>query len=106
MKRLVLSLLACSLLLTGCFETTVEININQDGTGTISTTSDMSSISGMLKQMGDNEQITSLKNARTDTLVSLASQADSIAGLTDREKELLKTGSMRMVMDLSGERMF
>ena len=53
MKKMLFSLLTvCSLFLVGCLETTQEVTINEDGSGTASYTTDMSAMISMLKQMG------------------------------------------------------
>ena len=52
MKKILVSLLAGSaILLTSCFETTQEITLNADGSGTYVNTSDMSKILTIAKNM-------------------------------------------------------
>lgn len=99
MKRTILSLIAGTILLTGCLETTQEITLKEDGSGTLSTTSDMSAVLGLAKQMGGGEMEKAAEQV-IDTTVLLGSQADSIADLTNEEKELLKKGSMNMKFNL------
>lgn len=52
MKKLLLSLFAFTFLLVGCLETTQEITINEDGSGTVVNTNDFSALIGLAKQMG------------------------------------------------------
>jgi len=56
MKKIVFSLItSVTLLLTSCLETTQEITLNEDGSGTISNTNDMSALIGIAKQMGEGK---------------------------------------------------
>ena len=89
--------------LSGCFETTQEINLNEDGSGTLSTTNDMSSIIGLMKQM-DSKEASKIGEATIDTTIALSTQADSIENLTPGEKELLKKGTMHVNMNLKDEK--
>lgn len=92
-------------MLTGCLETTEEVTINADGTGTLASTNDMSALLGLLKNMGgDNEAMDKLAGQKMDSTISMASVVDSIPGLSDSEKSLLKTGSMQIRMDAAEEK--
>ena len=104
MKKIVLPiLLAGTLMLAGCFETTQEISLNKDGSGTLTNTSDMSSLVGLVKQMSqkDTEKI---GDEVMDTTMALSSQADSIKGLTTAEKEMMKKGTMQVHMNLKEDK--
>ena len=104
MKKLVASFFVCStLLLAGCFETTQEINLNEDGSGTLSNTNDMSALAGLAKQMGEKEA-EKMSNEVIDTTMALSSQLDSIKGLTSEEKELMKKGTMHVNMNLKDDK--
>src|SRR5258705_8948767 len=104
MKRIFLLLIFFgTLLLTGCFETTEEINLNEDGSGTLSTTNDMSAIIGIVKQMGSKET-DKMGDQVIDTTIALSTQVDSIKNLTPGEKELLKKGTMHVNMNLKDEK--
>jgi hypothetical protein len=104
MKRIFLLLIFCgTLLLAGCFETTQEINLNEDGSGTLSTTNDMSAIIGLVKQMGSKEA-DKVGDQVIDTTIALSTQIDSIKNLTSEEKELLKKGTMHVNMNLKDEK--
>jgi hypothetical protein len=104
MKRIFLLLIFCgTLLLAGCFETTQEINLNEDGSGTLSTTNDMSAIIGLVKQMGSKEA-DKVGDQVIDTTIALSTQIDSIKNLTPEEKELLKKGTMHVNMNLKDEK--
>ena len=104
MKKLVYSLLAASLLLTGCLETTQEVTINNDGSGQFSTSSDMSNMLTMAKQMGGGDQMKEVENMVKDTTMSLAQGADSIPNLTPEEKEIVRTGNLHVNMNFPESR--
>ena len=103
MKKILVSLLAGSaILLTSCFETSQEITLNADGSGTYVNTNDMSKILTIAKNMGaaSNDKIP----AAVDTSFSFASAADSIPDLSAEDKELLKKGSVHLNMSLEDEK--
>lgn len=101
MKKILLSLFAgVSLLLTGCLETTQEVTLNEDGTGTLKNSSDMSSVLSLAQNMGGAGQLEKMGFSKLDTLISLADKVDSIPGLTEEEKSLLRTGKLNMKLDL------
>lgn len=103
MKKMLFSLLtACSLFLVSCLETTQEISINEDGSGTASYTTDMSALIGMLKQMGSGEDLKEM-NQVLDSTISMNSIADSIPDLSDAERSLMKKGEMKINMDMKSE---
>lgn len=103
MKKVLLLISAASLMLTGCLETTQEITLNEDGSGTMSTTSDMGAILGLAKQMGGGAEMDKAGEKAIDTTILLAAQAEDIPDLTAEEKDLLKKGSMNMKVDVKNE---
>jgi hypothetical protein len=103
MKKILLPLFAIALLITGCLENTQEVTINADGSGTLSSTSDMSSLIGLAKQMGGAE-MENMPDEKVDTTISMSEGADSIPGLTEAEKELVRTGTLKVNMDMAGEK--
>jgi hypothetical protein len=103
MKKLIYFLLTGFMFfLAGCFETTQEITINKDGSGLFSNTTDLSNMVGLLKQMGGDE-VGKLKN--TDTTISLAGVADSIAGLSPQQKKIIDQGSMKLSLNMNDEKL-
>ncbi len=89
MKKTVLSLFVSStLFLTGCLETTQEITLNEDGSGTISNTNDMSALIGMAKQMGGADMEGA--NQVVDSTISMNAGADSIPNLQPKKRRWLK----------------
>lgn len=104
MKKTLFSLLtACSLFLAGCLETTQEISINEDGSGTASYTTDMSALLAMIKQMGNGEEMKGADQV-VDSTISLKEITDSIPNLTDAEKGLMGKSEMRIQMDMTKEK--
>lgn len=101
-KILFIILSAGTLLLAGCFETTEEITINEDGTGTFVNTNDMSSVLSIAKNMGaagsDKMPVKVM-----DSSFSMVSAADKMEGLSEADKELLKKGTMHIKMNLDEE---
>jgi len=103
MKKLSVLSLFATLFLVGCLETTQEISLNNDGSGTLNTTNDMSAIIGLVKQMGSKET-DKIGDQAIDTTIALSTQADSIGNLTPEEKNLLKKGTMHVNLNLKDEK--
>ena len=105
MKKIIVSvLIASSLLLAGCFESTQEITLNEDGSGTVSNTTDMSAIIAMVKQMGGGKDLGKLSEQSIDSSFSLAPGADSIPNLTPQEKELIRKGTASISVSMKEEK--
>jgi len=103
MKRFIsFFILMCCIVLLGCFETTQEVTINKDGSGTYTNTTDLSNMIGLLKQMGGDE---ASKLQNTDTTISLAGVADSIAGLTAEQRRIVNKGVMKLTMNGQNEKL-
>ncbi|MCG2616653.1 hypothetical protein LZZ85_20305 [Terrimonas sp. NA20] len=86
--------------LTSC-QTTREISINDNGGGTMVTTMDMSQLLGIAKMSGEADK---MGDQKLDTTISFANMADSIPDATPADKELLKKGSMAMVMNMEEDK--
>ena len=91
------------LFLTSC-ETTREITINNDGTGKVVTTTDMSALIGMAKMSGQGQDLEELNDKAMDTVIALSSIADSLTDLTTEERELIKKGTLNFVMNMADEK--
>lgn len=103
MKKAAASLLAfCTLLLTSCLETTQEITIKEDGSGLLVNTTDMSAVISMAKQMGGAEDMAN--QPAMDSTIYMDKKADSMQGLSDLEKELLRHSNMRINMNMLDEK--
>jgi hypothetical protein len=104
MKNLLtLLLIGGVLFLTSC-ETTREITINNDGTGKVVTTTDMSSLLGMAKMSGQGKELEELDDKAMDTVIALSSIADSLPDLTTEERALIKQGTLNFVMNMADEK--
>jgi hypothetical protein len=104
MKKLLFSFFAsCAILLTSCLDTTQEITLNDDGSGTYVNTNDMGKILTIAKNMGGTST-DKLPQQAIDTSFSFASTADSIRGISAEEKEMLKKGSIHIMMNVEDEK--
>ncbi len=104
MKKILFSLFAAgTLLLTGCLETTQEITLNEDGTGTYVYTNDMGKVLGILKNMGV-PGMENLPAKSKDTTVALGTDEAAMSALSAEDKELVKKGSLRVNMDMAEEK--
>jgi len=105
MKKFIgLVLVSTSLFLAGCFESTQEITLNEDGSGTISNTNDLSALIGLAKQMGGAAEIDKAPQQVIDSTVSMDKGADSIPNLTPGEREMARKGTLRIKMNLKEEK--
>ena len=105
MRKFILSILTvCTLFLTGCLETTQEITLNEDGSGTISNTSDMSAMIGLAKQMGGAAEMEKAPQQSIDSTVSMKEGADSIPNLTAEERDMARNGILNIKMNLKDEK--
>lgn len=104
MKKILLSLFAGTLLLTGCLENTQEITIQEDGSGMVVSTNDMSSLIAMAKQMGGGEQMKDAEKVVKDTTISMEQGADSIPNLTPEEREILRKGTLTVNINMSDDK--
>ena len=97
MRKILLPVLIfCSCFLVSCLETTQEVTINADGSGTITNTTDMSPAMGMLKTMGSGAEAEELAKLNIDSSFNMKQGADSIAGLTEEEKKMMIAGTFNI----------
>lgn len=90
--------------LTGCFDTTEETTINEDGSGNLITTLDMGNLIKLAKMAG-GDKTEDLDKVSIDTVINMSGLQDSIKNLTDTEKKVLVNATMRTVMNPAGEEM-
>lgn len=90
-------------LLAGCLETTQDVTIKTDGSGTFSSTNDMSAILALAKSMGGAEA-EKMNELKVDTVINLGSLVDSIPSLTADEKLMMKNGQIKMQVDFAEEK--
>ncbi len=104
MKNLLLALVASTLLLASC-ESAKEISLNQDGSGVLISTNDMSGILGIAKmQGGEGEQLKKLEEQTIDTVFSLNNIIDSLVDFTEEEKKLVSKGFFGVNFNLAEEK--
>ncbi len=104
MKKVIITFLSATvILLTSCLETVQEITLKADGTGTISTTSDMGVILGMAKNMGGGDQMEKMGGKKVDTTIAIIGMIDTAQNVTTDEKALMKDGTMTLKMSLADE---
>ena len=105
MKKIILSFcLIISLVISGCFDTTEETTINEDGSGVVLTNIDMSALIKLAKMAGGDEA-KDIEKISIDTLVKMSAYKDSIKNLTNDEKKVLENATMRTIMKPSDEKM-
>jgi hypothetical protein len=105
MKKVLVSLFAGSaILLTSCLETTQEITLSDDGSGTYVNTNNMGKILTIAKNMGAASS-DKMPLQAIDTSISFALSADSIPGLSSEDKELLKKGTLHITMNMEDEKL-
>jgi len=105
MRKLLFTILAgCAFFLTGCLETIQEVTIKDDGSGTVTTTTDMSTTLSMLKQMS-GEEFKKEMPGKLDSSYSLADNIDEMTALSENEKMLMKKGTMSITLDPDNEKL-
>jgi hypothetical protein len=102
-KFVLLLLLSASLFMVGC-ETTKEISINNDSSGTYVATTDMSSLMGLAKMSGKNEDMDKVKDQKMDTVIMMDKLADSIPNLSAEEKAIVRKGKLFVNMNMPEEK--
>lgn len=104
MKRLFgLLLIGSALVMTGC-ETTREISLNEDGSGTMITTTDMSGLIALAKMSGQGKEMEKEDKA-IDTTINLDKMIDSIPDLSTDEKTLAKKGKLGLNLNMGEEKL-
>jgi hypothetical protein len=98
--------LAILFISVGCFDTVDELTIAENGSGTYVNTIDMGKMLGLAKTMGgDNEEMKDLEKLKKDTIVNLKDIKDSLKNLNDAEKKIAATGTLRIQIDASEEKL-
>ncbi len=104
MKKILFSLLAATaFFLIGCLETTQEISLNDDGSGILSNTNDMSALMGIFRQMGNEAEMKGADQV-IDSTISMKEGADSIPNLTAEEREMARKGTLHINMDMKNDK--
>src|SRR5205085_8431230 len=104
MRKFSYLILTCfTVFLAGCFDATQELTLNEDGSGVLSNTNDMSNVFSMMGQMGGGSQMDKLKDM--DSTILFSTLVDSIAGLTPEEKQLISKGTMKILINQKDEKL-
>lgn len=104
MKKLLgLLLIGSALAMTSC-ETTREISFNEDGSGTMVTTTDMSGLLAIAKMSGQGKEMEGDDKA-IDTTINLDNVVDSIPDLSPEEKALAKKGKLGLNLNMAEEKL-
>lgn len=90
---------------SGCFDVVDETSINENGSGTLVTSSDMSRMISLLKNMGSSSQeMKDIDKVKKDTVIYMKDLMDSLTGLTDVQKKLIEKGTMHILMNFEEEK--
>ena len=85
---------------SGCFDTVDEFTIAENGSGTFVNSLDMGKVLGLAKTMGGgNDEMKEFEKMKVDTLVNLKDIRDSLKKLSDAEKKIAATGTLRIQID-------
>jgi len=104
MKKLLgLLLIGSAFVMTSC-ETTREISFNDDGSGTMVTTTDMSGLLAIAKMSGQGKEMEGDDKA-IDTTINLDKMIDSIPDLSPEEKTLAKKGTLGLNLNMAEEKL-
>jgi hypothetical protein len=101
MKIRLLLITLFSFCIAACYEVNEEIVINENGTGTFATKTDMSSLLDMMGSfMGDEELAKGGLDRAVDTTIMMGDVLDSAKDVTAEQRKLLENGKMHLVMNL------
>ena len=92
--------------LSGCFDTVDELTFAENGSGTYVNTLDMGKMLGLAKTMGSgNDEMKELDKLKMDTLVYLKDIKDSLKKLSDAEKKIAATGTLKIQINANDEKL-
>ena len=107
MKKIIgFAITLVGIVLSGCFDMVEESTIDSNGGGTYISTTDMSKMIGLAKMMGGGEDMKELEEIKVDTVVNLNTLKDSLQNLDESEKQILENGTLKIVMDMVGEKFY
>ncbi len=100
MKSVKLLILAFSCIcLTSCLEINEEVEIKENGSGKVSTTTDLSQLVDMMQAFGGDE-FDKKKDEKIDTTFDMRQFADTASNLTADQKALLRNGMIKLKMNI------
>ncbi len=99
-KKRWLPAIFCTLFLLGCAEINEEIVLNENGTGTYVTKTDMSQLIEMMQSFGGDEMNKEGLDKVIDTVLSMKSFTDTSSNMSAEQKQLMSRGKMRLQMNM------
>jgi len=91
---------------SGCFDTVEEVTINENGSGSYSSSLDMGKLLGLAKTMGSGkDEMKDIDKLKMDTVVNLKDVQDSMKKLTAAEKKIAATGTLKIQVDANEDKM-
>lgn len=106
-NKLLLLLILTSFIFTGCFETTEDLTINENGSGVYKLDMDFTGLFDMMDAMKaadtTGNATSGFPKERRDTTLYLRRFTDTAASLTAEQKALYQNVSMRLLMDAAAK---
>ncbi|HEY0678789.1 MAG TPA: hypothetical protein VGD17_10920 [Chitinophagaceae bacterium] len=85
-----------------CLEINEEVNINENGSGQLSSSLDMSQLIDMMQAMG-GEEFEKKKDEKIDSVIYLKDIVDTAKNMTQEQKDLFRDGTIRVKMDMANK---
>lgn len=102
MKKIFLLLFTVTtLMMTGCLETTEEITLNEDGSGTYTSINDESKVVAIMKNMGMGGN--KVPGLPMDSSFVMGGSSESVEGLSAEDVTMLKKGTMKIKANIDDE---
>ncbi|WP_028787053.1 hypothetical protein [Terrimonas ferruginea] len=101
-SKLFVLLVAVATFFTSCLEVVQEVNIKPDGSGDVSTYSNLGPMLEMVKAMGQMppDLKDKMGGKAIDTIIQLKSLTDSLKDLSDADRKLLANGTFNLKLNL------
>lgn len=100
-KKLVFIAVGC-MFLTSCLEINDETVIDENGSGTLSQSLDMSQLVDIMQAMG-GEEFDKYKDEKIDSVIYLKDVVDTVKGLTAEQRELMRRGRVGVKMNMGAK---
>jgi hypothetical protein len=106
MKKFLLLIVFCSVVLWGCFETNQDITIKADGSGVFKTTMNMGGMFDMLEMMkafdtSSTGKMNGFGDKVVDTMIYMKDVVDTATTISAEDKRLLREGTIHMQVNPS-----
>jgi hypothetical protein len=104
-SKLFVLLVAVATVFTSCLETVQEVTIRPDGTGEVSTSSNLGPMLEMLKSMGQMPPDVKEKmgGKAIDTTIQLSEITDGVKDLAEADRKLLTGGTFNLKLNLDND---